>query len=443
MNFGSVFRYRKGYIMKSKSKNKLFTKDFTILAVGQLISLFGNALQRYALSLYILDLTGSAAIFSTLLALSIIPQIIFSPIGGALADRKNKKHIMVILDFFSGFMLLAFYLFSSAVSNQIVLIGIVLCTLALIQSFYDPTVRASIPAITGKENLASANSIVNEISAVTSLTGPVAAGFSYGFFGIKVVFLINIISFIFSAIMELFLSIPFEKTVMEKGTLHTISSDLKESIHYLIHEQRLILYMILVASSLNLFLTPLYTVGFPYIEKVIFGISSQLYGISEGFIYVGMITGSILVGFASKHIPMAKIHLYFSLIAVVVLLMGLPTLTIFMNPSGPSYLSYVLFTFIGFLFSILLALLNIICMTFMQLQTPQDKMGKIMALVSSVSASLMPLGQIIFGGLFTALDGKLIILYIISALIMMFISRLVLTLMSRHYKETEVATTIN
>ena len=66
-------------------------KNFVIVVIGQIISLFGNAIQRFCMSLYILDLTGSAATFSTILAISNIPYILFAPIAGLLADTVNRK----------------------------------------------------------------------------------------------------------------------------------------------------------------------------------------------------------------------------------------------------------------------------------------------------------------------------------------------------------------
>ena len=57
-------------------------KNFIIIVIGQIISLFGNAIQRFSMSLYLLEFTGSTAVFSTILAISTIPYIIFAPISG-------------------------------------------------------------------------------------------------------------------------------------------------------------------------------------------------------------------------------------------------------------------------------------------------------------------------------------------------------------------------
>src|SRR6056297_2863759 len=80
------------------NKQNLFNKNFVLVVLGQLISIFANSILRFALPLYILDQTGSTAIFGSILAAAAVPPILFSPLGGILADRYNRKNIMVILD---------------------------------------------------------------------------------------------------------------------------------------------------------------------------------------------------------------------------------------------------------------------------------------------------------------------------------------------------------
>ena len=81
---------------------KLFTRNFTLLILGQLISLFGNFILKLALSMYVLEVTGSAAIFAGILSAATIPTILLSPLGGILADRADRRNIMVALDALTG-----------------------------------------------------------------------------------------------------------------------------------------------------------------------------------------------------------------------------------------------------------------------------------------------------------------------------------------------------
>ena len=74
--------------------DRLFSRDFTLMVIGQIISLLGNAVLRFALPLQVLDATGSAAAFGGVLALSMVPVLLCSPLGGVLADRVPRQRIM-------------------------------------------------------------------------------------------------------------------------------------------------------------------------------------------------------------------------------------------------------------------------------------------------------------------------------------------------------------
>ena len=92
------------------SSTKHFSKDFILVVIGQIISLFGNSVLRFVLPLHLLNITGSAALYGFVSAFSFIPMLVMSPIGGVVADRINKRNIMVGLDFFTGGIIAIFFL---------------------------------------------------------------------------------------------------------------------------------------------------------------------------------------------------------------------------------------------------------------------------------------------------------------------------------------------
>ena len=110
---------------------KLFTRNFIFLILGQINSLFANTILRFVLSMYILELTGSASIFAGLLAVSMIPTILLSPFGGILADRANRRNIMVGLDFLSCITAFVTVLLINE-SNAVVMAGCVLTVLSIL-----------------------------------------------------------------------------------------------------------------------------------------------------------------------------------------------------------------------------------------------------------------------------------------------------------------------
>ncbi len=213
-------------------EQKLFTKDFTLVVIGQIISLFGNATIRFALPLYLLNLTGSSALYGTVMAFAFIPTILLSPIGGIVADRINKRNIMVILDFFTAAVILTFSLLMNGVS-LIPLLTVTLMFLYGIAGAYQPSVQASIPALVSHENFMAANSIINAISSFASLTGPVFGGILYSAYGLRPILWVCMVCFTLSAIMEIFIKIPFQKQTSKGGIWKTAGTDFAESIRFI------------------------------------------------------------------------------------------------------------------------------------------------------------------------------------------------------------------
>ena len=78
--------------------NTLLNRSFVSVIFAQIASLFGDAVLRFALPLYVLNQTGSAALMGAVSACAWIPYIVLTPIGGVAADRVNKRRIMAALD---------------------------------------------------------------------------------------------------------------------------------------------------------------------------------------------------------------------------------------------------------------------------------------------------------------------------------------------------------
>ena len=163
-----------------RTESRLFQKDFCMVVIGQIISLFGNVILRYALPLYILNKTHSAVLFGTVIACSFIPMILLSPVGGIVADRVNKRNIMVFLDFLTAGLLI---LFSISIGHVDMVVSFLIMLMCLygIQGAYQPTVQASIPVLVSREQLMPANAVINLVGSLANLVGPVVGGTLFGF----------------------------------------------------------------------------------------------------------------------------------------------------------------------------------------------------------------------------------------------------------------------
>ncbi|MDR3267047.1 MAG: MFS transporter, partial [Tannerella sp.] len=163
------------HVNVKEMKKAIFSKDFILVATGQIISIFGNQIVRYALPLYLLNQTGSAVLFGTILAVSFIPMLLLFPIGGIIADRVNKRNIMVILDFSTAILIFLFYLLAGKI-DIVPLMAITMIILYGIQGAYQPAVQASVPVLVKAEHIMQGNSVVNLITSLGSMAGPVIGG---------------------------------------------------------------------------------------------------------------------------------------------------------------------------------------------------------------------------------------------------------------------------
>ena len=206
----------------------IFKKDFTLVVIGQIISLFGNAILRYALPLYLLNKTNSPSLFGIVSALSFITMIILSPIGGIIADRINKRNIMVILDFSTCAIVITCTLLLGKV-DLVILLLVVLILLFGIQGAYQPAVQASIPALVSEEDLMSGNALINLVNSLSGSLGYALGGILFVSLGIKPLLCLSAVCFFLSAVMEIFIKIPFVK---QKNTSNIFSIAFKE-IHFM------------------------------------------------------------------------------------------------------------------------------------------------------------------------------------------------------------------
>ena len=301
-------------------------RNFVMVVVGQIISLFGNAILRFALPLYLLSETGSAALFGIVSACAFIPMIVLAPVGGIFADRVNKRNIMVILDFLTAALVLCILLLLGEM-DIVALIFSALFLLYGIQGAYQPAVQASIPSLLSHEHIMQGNAVINLVSSFSGLLGPVIGGTLFSFFGIRPILYISLLCFLSSAIMEIFIRIPFEKKETEGNIFSIGLSDLKESFLYMKQEQPLIMQFSLAVAAINMILSALMIIGLPVIVTQLLAFDSEtanrLYGYAEGVMAVGSLCGGMGAGMLAGKIKAEKGYLLLFYDALTLIPIGL------------------------------------------------------------------------------------------------------------------------
>ena len=373
---------------------KLFTKNFTLLILGQLTSLFGNFILKLALSMYVLEATGSAAIFAGILSAATIPTILFSPLGGILADRADRRNIMVALDALTGVSVLCAALFMSE-NNAIAVISTLLIILSILGAFETPTVQACIPTMLQGDNIMKGNAVVNQVASLSYLIAPMLGGVLYAMLGLKPVMYASVVCFFITALFECFIKLSYQRIQNQGGVLQIVKQDFLSSMQYITKEQTSISKMLLLTALSRFFVMGITIVGLPFLVRTVLGFNPKYYGAAESALAVATILGSIAAGILAEKLKIHKLSVLLASMGIFIIPAGI----VFILPVN-AIIKYgvTVVSFCGM--QAVISIFSIFAVSLIQQRTPNHLIGKVMAYTSTVTLCVQPIGQIVYGFLF-------------------------------------------
>lgn len=365
--------------------------SFAALACSQLFSLLGEAVLRFVLPLYVLNLTGSATLFGAVVAAAFVPFVIMSPVGGVLADRLPRRLMMATFDAVLAFTACA-YLLLVGVADVVALTVVALMALYVVQSLYQPTVQSCVGFMLPREHVAQGVAIVSQVSALTGIVGPAAGGMVFGLFGIWPVVAASAVGFAVSCVLVLlFVRVPHVRRESAGGAFATFASDMRDAVSFL-RRTPLILRVIAMVVLVNFAATSLVTVGTPYIVTEHWGMPNQFMGFAEASLAVGGLLGAALVAARPAAFSMENVSRCIlaaaGALAVLAAMLALPV------PAPAAY---------GALLLLLACVMgagsafSVVMMSFVQTESPTDVVGKVVALMLAAANCATPLGQLMFG----------------------------------------------
>lgn len=208
---------------RSMTVSTVFSKEYKIFIFGLLISRLGDSLYIFALPWIAFQLTGSAVIMSSLFAINVLPIVLFGPLVGVIVDRYDRRKLLWIADIASIILVSLVPILHSLHLLEIWHLYVITFILAVMSMLFDVTTVTFIPQIAGA-SLTKANSLYQMVNQLSSLFGPMLAGFSISFIGGFQVLWINVLSFIATLIAVLLL--PSIKTLNstnnEKNTFQNV-----------------------------------------------------------------------------------------------------------------------------------------------------------------------------------------------------------------------------
>ena len=376
-------------------KNK---RNFILYLAGRFISYIGTGVQQIALPLFILDLTHSGALMGVFSALNLLPNLITSPFAGILGDRKDRRKIMIASDFGRGILIcvLGFLAFGGKI-NIYILFGCQIF-ISIMDSIFNSASSAIIGELLDENELMKAMSARGGLDAFSMVIGPALGGIIYGFFGIKVVFLINGLSFIISGIMSALIIYVCKNHKQEKMTISLFFNENGEVLTFIKGDKGLMQLFIFAMIS-NLLVAPFVDIIMPYVIKKAIGFTSQQYGYIMATFTVGMLIGNIALGIFSKKLK-TKLVMNLGLIVEAVMFL---TLAIAVFPSEVKLLgghSWILFAFLAFIcliIGIFNACVNTPIGANLQKMVPNDMRSRFFSLLGIFSQGAVPLGSMVYG----------------------------------------------
>jgi MFS transporter, DHA3 family, macrolide efflux protein len=357
-------------------------KTFFIIWGGQLISMLGSGLTSFATGVWIYDQTKQATPFAIIVLLGNLPRILLLPFAGSIADRFNRRKIMILSDSMTALMTLAIFILLSMGNLQLWYIYITAVLMSIFSAFQEPAYTASVSMIVPKEKLGSANGLVQMGQAITSVLTPIMAGALFVFIGFEGIIMIDFVTFFFAVGALFLVRIPQPERSIEHKE-HNLWQDMIFGWNYL--RERTGLFGLLFYYAMVNFLLNWSAVLL--IPMVLSRFTADVLGLIQTVMGVGMLAGSILMsawGGAKRRIPAA----------IGFIILGVTGFIIAGLQPNPWFIGAGVFIL---MFSVPLASGN--SQVVFQTKVARDIQGRVFSVRSAISQSMMPLAFLTAGPL--------------------------------------------
>lgn len=384
---------------------KIFTNDsvsrrelsnLLIFSCAKLVSLFGGAIYTFALGLYVLKSTGSGLSFAITLIISIFPTIIASPFAGVLADKLDKKMLVISMDLLNGLLLLCIYILSRNSGLSLYMIYISTFLISVISIIFDMSLQSAIPNIVSNDKLLKINSISKVIESVSSISGPMIGGLVFAFMDIRFFILINGMSFILAAISEMFIDFKFNINVMQiKQKNISIFKDIFEGYKYIQGKSDLKKIIILLIF-LNFFISLSLSIPLPFILNTILKINPYYFGMIQGACPLGMIIGAIFVKKIFDELHFDRLLMILNgIFSILLMLIALPVF--FRNFHFSLLFVFIFYIIIMLCIGIVISLIDIPVFYILQKTIDFEFRARVLSLAMSMLKIASPIALFISG----------------------------------------------
>lgn len=393
------------------------SKSFIILVLAKFISSIGTFVQSMAFALYVIDKTGSSILFASILMAALIPRVLLSPFCGVVVDWLNRKRLLVTLDLITGSLLLIIALLIGSGEISLPIIYGIAIAVGIMSSFDEPMVMTIIPSIfKAEKDVAAANAVNMIVLALGNMIGPILGVLIYTNFGIAIVLIVNGISFLFAALIQLFMHIPTDNVSDKKRTLKKFRVDFTEGIRYILQDKRMKIILSCIIIQ-NCFFNGATQVGIPFISRVDLKVSNTQFAFIEIIVILGVVFGASLSGIIKKKLTTDQLFVrMINIIGLAFLCIGIVVFGIINNLQISFYLILALYLVLG----ITSINVSIAFQTELQKEVDNKFLGRVSSIVMAFIMASVPIGQGVYGWMFEVLPSE--VPFIISAVVILLIA---------------------
>jgi DHA3 family macrolide efflux protein-like MFS transporter len=360
-------------------------RTFVIIWLGQVISIVGSSLTHFGLGVWIFQQTGDAMPFTLTVLFGSLPRVFLLPVAGSLADRWNRRWLMILADTGSALATLAVVLLLTTGRLEVWHIYLLSAVGAALGTFQQPAYQASITMLVPKKQLTRANGMLQTADALGGILAPALAGFLFVAIGLRGIVLIDFVTYFFAVSALLLVRIPQpEVEPAADGQKGTVLRDVRFAWGYLVQRPGL-LGLQLYYAAVNFFLSMVFVLSGPL---VLSQHDARAFGVVEMALGIGGLAGGLVAstwGGPKKHLIRA-ITGGIALYMVGILVAGLR-----IHPAFPA----LGLAFNVFIVSIVQSLSNAVW----QMKVAPDVQGRVFSLRYMVATIITPLAYLAAGPL--------------------------------------------
>lgn len=219
-------------------------RKFLFIWIGELISSIGSGMTAFALSVYVYQMTKSVSYVSLITLLAYMPTILLSPLGGILADRYDRRLLMIIGDFCSGLGVVLIFWQIQAGNRGILPIFIGVTISAVFVALMEPAYRATVTDLLKEEEYDKASGMVQLAGNARYLVSPALAGLLLAAADIRLILLIDIGTFFLTVSAVAIVRRTIKKPVKKAGK--GIREEMKEGLEVITQKKQVLSVVLLM-----------------------------------------------------------------------------------------------------------------------------------------------------------------------------------------------------